>query len=161
MILILMGVSGSGKTTIGKLLAQETGWPFYDGDHFHSPANVEKMRAGIPLTDEDRESWLATVQNLIQECLRAGQPALIACSALKQKYREYLQIDQARVHFVFLRGSYDLIAARLANRPAHFFSPRLLSSQFEALEAPSEVFTVDVSFSPQTVMQIIKQNFKL
>src|SRR5574342_808852 len=106
MIILLMGVSGCGKTTIGKQLAQELSWPFYDGDDFHPRANVEKMRSGIPLTDDDRDPWLARLQHLIREQLRANQPAILACSALKQQYRDRLQVDREKVRLVYLQGDY-------------------------------------------------------
>src|SRR5689334_19179806 len=109
MIIILMGVSGSGKTTIGARLAQALGWPFYDGDQFHPPANVAKMQQGMPLTDEDRWPWLQALRAHIETCIHQGVSAVLACSALKQAYREHLIMDEAEVKLVYLKGDYDLI----------------------------------------------------
>jgi gluconokinase len=157
MIVIVMGVAGSGKSTIGQLLAQRLGWPFYDGDDFHPPANVEKMRAGIPLTDEDRSDWLSALAALMTEQLRQDQSAVIACSALKQVYRTRLGSDNA-VRFVYLRGSYDLIEARLRERTGHYMPPDLLASQFAALEEPQDALVVDVHQLPdQIVTEIVGQ----
>lgn len=114
MFIILMGVSGSGKTTLGKRLAARLGWPFYDGDDYHPPENVAKMAAGIPLTDEDRVSWLETLAELISQSLARGENGVLACSALKGKYREILRGGSENVEFVFLRGSYDLVLERLS-----------------------------------------------
>ena len=151
MIVIVMGVAGSGKSTIGQLLADRVGWPFYDGDDFHPTANVEKMHAGIPLTDEDRSGWLSALVDLITEQLRQDQSAVIACSALKQQYRARLNVD-ASVRFVYLRGSYDLIEARLRQRAGHYMPPDLLASQFAALEEPQEALTFDVSQPPELIV---------
>jgi len=157
MILIVMGVAGCGKSTIGQLLADRVGWPFYDGDDFHPSANIEKMSKGIPLTDEDRSGWLSALAELIGERIQHNQSAVIACSALKQKYRDRLAVD-ARVRFVYLCGSYDLIEARLCERPGHYMKPELLASQFAALEEPTGVLTLDVSLAPeQLVTEIVRQ----
>jgi gluconokinase len=161
MIIILMGVSGCGKTTIGKQLAQELSWPFYDGDDFHPRANVEKMRSGIPLTDEDREPWLASLQNLIIEKLRAKQPAILACSALKQKYRDRLQVDRKNVRLVFLQGDFATIAERLAARTNHYMNPNLLASQFAALEEPHDALVVNVAQTPEAILAHIKTELQL
>ncbi len=161
MILILMGVTGCGKTTIGKQLAQELHWPFYDGDDFHPRANVEKMRSGIPLTDEDRDPWLATLQDLIREKLRANQPAILACSALKQKYRDRLQVDPQNVRFVFLQGDFGIIAKRLAARSNHYMNPNLLTSQFDALEEPREALVVSVAGTPEAIAARIRTELQL
>lgn len=161
MIIILMGVTGCGKTTIGQQLAQELNWPFYDGDDFHPRANVEKMRAGIPLTDEDRDPWLATLQNLIREKLGVNQPAIIACSALKQKYRDRLQVDPLSVRFVFLQGNFTTIAKRLAARTNHYMDPNLLASQFEALEEPRDALAVDIAQSPGAIVARIMSALQL
>lgn len=161
MIIILMGVTGCGKTTIGKRLAQELHWPFYDGDDFHPRANVEKMRSGIPLTDEDRDPWLATLQNLILERLRAQQPAILACSALKQKYRDRLQVDRENVCLVFLQGDYATISARLAARKNHYMNPNLLASQFAALEEPHDALRINIAQRPETIVSQIKLALQL
>jgi gluconokinase len=161
MIIILMGVTGCGKTTIGKQLAQELNWPFYDGDDFHPRANVEKMRAGIPLTDDDRDPWLAALQNLILEKLHVQQSAIIACSALKQKYRGRLQVDHENVRFVFLQGDFVTIAERLAARTNHYMNPNLLASQFAALEEPHDALAVNVAQTPAAIVSRIKMEFQL
>jgi gluconokinase len=161
MVIILMGVSGSGKTTIGKLLAQRLGWTFYDGDDFHPPANVEKMRNGIPLTDADRESWLSALQQLIDSLLQNGRSAVLACSALKQNYRTRLQRNENEVRFVYLKGDPDLIRQRLTNRHGHFMPTDLLASQFVTLEEPQEVLTIDIAQSPEAIVTGIKAAFSL
>jgi len=108
-VVIILGVSGAGKTTLGKLLARELGWAFHEVDDFHSPANVEKMRAGIPLTDEDRWPWLESLRELVKRCLAAGENAILACSALKKAYRQHLRVN-SDVKLVYLRGDFTLIA---------------------------------------------------
>ena len=157
MILIVIGVAGCGKSTIGQQLANRLGWPFYDGDDFHPPANVQKMSEGIPLTDEDRASWLNTLADLIGNLIQHNQSAVIACSALKQKYRDRLHVAGS-VRFVYLRGSYDLIEARLRQRLGHYMNPGLLASQFAILEEPHDALTFDVNPPPeQIVAEIIGQ----
>jgi gluconokinase len=156
MILILMGVSASGKTTVGRILAQRLGWSFYDGDDLHPQANIEKMSRGIALTDEDREPWLRAVRELVQRCLSENRNAVIACSALKQAYRDTINPDPSRVRFVYLRGSKELIAERMAQRRGHFFDPRLLQSQFDALEEPKDAITVDISGTPEQTADAIE-----
>ena len=134
--LIVMGVSGAGKSSIGERLGLRLGWTFRDGDSFHPPANVAKMHAGIPLTDEDRWPWLAAIAAWIAELRGAGQHGVVACSALKRAYRDALRDGYADVRFVFLEGSAEVIAARLAKRKDHFMPPSLLASQFATLEPP-------------------------
>jgi gluconokinase len=151
MLVIVMGVAGSGKSTIGQQLADRLGWPFYDGDDFHPAANIEKMRAGIPLTDEDRSGWLSALADLIAEQLRHNQSAVITCSALKQAYRARLSVDD-RVRFVYLRGNYALIEARLRERTGHYMPPDLLASQFAALEEPQGVLTIDINQLPEQIV---------
>jgi gluconokinase len=156
MIIILMGVSGSGKTTIGKRLARALGWPFYDGDQFHPPANVVKMQQGMPLTDEDRWPWLHAMQAHIETWVQQGMSAVLACSALKQAYREHLVMDEAEVKLVYLKGDYDLIHERLAQRRGHFMPPGLLASQFAALEEPERSVVVDIVHPPETIVALIR-----
>jgi gluconokinase len=133
-----MGVSGSGKTTIGEVLAERLGWPFEDGDRFHPASNVAKMSAGHPLTDEDRWPWLQAIADEIDRVCTAGERAVIACSALKRAYRDVLVHGRDDVRIVFLNGTQDLIAARLAARKGHFMPSGLLASQFKTLEPPGE-----------------------
>jgi gluconokinase len=145
-----MGVSGSGKTTVGKIVAKKLGWEFHDADELHPPTNIEKMRRGIPLTDADRAPWLEAVRALIEDCLRRDG-AVVACSALRQAYRQRLIIDPARVKVVYLKGSQALIAQRLAKRTGHFFDPHLLTSQFSTLEEPADAIVVDISPAPAII----------
>ena|SRR5215471_6386529 len=158
MIIILMGVSGSGKTTIGQRLAAGLGWPFYDGDQFHPQANVAKMQQGIPLTDEDRWPWLQALRAQIATCIQQGVSAVLACSALKQVYRAYLLIDETQVKLVYLKGDYALIRERLAQRHGHFMPPELLASQFAALEEPEQGVIVDIAHPPETIVALIRQH---
>ena len=134
--LVVMGVSGSGKSTIADRLAARLGWRYEDGDQFHPPANVAKMSAGHPLTDEDRWPWLQAIADEIDRLSAAGQRAVIACSALKRSYRDILVHGRDDVRIVFLNGTQDLIAKRLAARKGHFMPPDLLASQFKTLEPP-------------------------
>jgi carbohydrate kinase (thermoresistant glucokinase family) len=157
MIILLMGVSGSGKSTIGERLAQALGWPFYDGDQFHPPANIAKMQQGMPLTDEDRWPWLHALRAHIETCIHQGVSVVLACSALKQAYREYLIIDEAQVKLVYLKGDYDLIQERLAQRRGHFMPPGLLASQFATLEEPKQGVVVDVVHPPETSVALIRE----
>ncbi len=158
MIVIILGVSGSGKTTIGQLLARELGWRFYEGDDFHSKFNIEKMIHGIALTDEDREPWLNTLEHLIQGLVDSGQSGVITCSALKQSYRDRLLGKRKDVIVVYMKGSYDLIRQRLIERKGHFFNPYLLKSQFETLEEPGDALTIDIAKDPQAIVNEIRQN---
>jgi gluconokinase len=135
-ILVVMGVSGSGKTTIARGLAQRRGWPLLEGDLFHPPANVAKMAAGTPLTDEDRGPWLRAIAAAIDEKRAAGESAVVACSTLKRAYRDVLIADRPDVYLVYLKGSHDLIARRMAARKGHFMPTTLLDSQFATLEEP-------------------------
>jgi gluconokinase len=162
-IVIIFGVSGAGKTTIGKLLAEELGWRFYEADDFHPRANIEKMRCGIPLTDEDRWPWLESLRELIRRGLAAGEDAVLACSALKERYRRYLRVN-ADVRFVFLRGDYALIANQLRQRRGHFMNSALLRSQFTDLEEPQpaeDVLTVELGRSPRQLVAEIKTKLHL
>ena len=137
MILIVAGVSGSGKSTVGALVANMLRWPFADGDSFHSEANIAKMRAGVPLTDEDRAPWLRAVAGWMDTKIAAGQSAVLACSALKRAYRDELLSGRPPAMMVFLQVSDEILAQRLAARPGHFFPGKLLESQLETLEPPA------------------------
>jgi len=153
MIVIIMGVTGVGKTTVGRLLAQRTGWTLYDADDYHSPANVEKMRAGIPLTDDDRWPWLDRLNVLLCAAHARGDSAILACSALKQRYREHLQQGLQDVRWVHLKGDIELIRTRLQQRKGHYMSPALLQSQFDALEPPRDALIIDVGDEPAALAQ--------
>lgn len=158
MIIVLMGVSGSGKTTVGQILAGKLGWTFIDADDYHPAANVEKMRRGEPLTDEDRRPWLAALRERIDRACERGEDLVVACSALKHAYRDYLREDEPGcVRFVYLEGSEELIRARLANRRGHFMPPSLLHSQFEALEPPADALRIDVTPAPEVIAEQIRQ----
>lgn len=137
MILIVAGVSGSGKSTVGALVASMLRWPFADGDSFHSEANIAKMRSGMPLTDEDRAPWLLAVAGWMDVRIAAGQSAVLACSALKRAYRDELLSGRPAAIMVFLQVSDEVLARRVAARPGHFFPGKLLESQLEALEPPA------------------------
>ena len=136
-VLVLMGVSGAGKTTVGKALAERLGWTFQEGDDFHPAANIAKMKSGQPLDDADRAPWLANVEAWISEQLAAGRSGVVACSALKQAYRKALVADREAVVLGFLKGSRQLIAERLAQRRGHFMPPALLASQLADLQPPT------------------------
>jgi gluconokinase len=166
MVIVLIGVAGSGKTTVGRMLAAGAGWEFHDADDLHPPRNREKMRRGIALTDADRLPWLVTVRDLIRRCLGDKRSAVIACSALKQSYRDLLMrnppIANAQgVKFVYLKGSPVLIAERLAQRAGHFFDRRLLQSQFDALEEPADAIVVDIAAPPATITATIRSRLGL
>jgi gluconokinase len=151
-----MGVSGSGKTTVGRLLAAGLGWEFRDADEFHSAANLAKMAAGIPLDDHDRAPWLAALRACIDERLRTGAGAVVACSALKEAYRRRLRPDPARVRTVFLHGDVPLIQGRLRQRQGHFMKADLLGSQFAALEPPADALALDVAAPPSVLVARIR-----
>ncbi len=153
--LIVMGVSGSGKTRVGKSLASKLGWDFYDADNFHPPENVAKMASGIPLDDSDRAPWLAALHDLISSRLGTDQPGVLACSALKERYRQQLLAGNDGVQIVYLKGSYDLIWSRMEKRTDHYMKPHMLKSQFEALEEPTNAVIVDISMSVDDIVQKI------
>ena len=145
MIAIVMGVSGAGKTTVGKLLAQSLNWDFSDADDFHPPANIKKMSLGIPLEDADRLPWLLQLQTTIDLWLLENKNVVLACSALKASYREMLCRNEQRIKIVYLKGDFELFAARLKNRENHYMKADLLSSQFHTLEEPEDAIVVDAS----------------
>jgi len=153
-----MGVSGCGKSTIGKGLARQLGWNFFDADDYHQPESIAKMADGIPLIDEDRAPWLASLHELITGCLKAGHPGVLACSALKERYRQQLLGNMDGVQIVYLKGSYELIKARMASRAGHYLKLSLLQSQFDTLEEPQHALVVDASLPMnETIAQIIKK----
>lgn len=161
MVILLTGIAGSGKTTIGLLLAEKLQWDFFDADDFHPPGNIDKMRRGLALTDEDRLPWLQKLQGCIGSWLSAGKNAILACSGLKAEYRRMLIQDPMRMRLVFLRGSADLLERRLAKRKDHFLRKELLPSQFEALEEPEEALIVDVDRSPNEIVKEIRDALKI
>ncbi|MFH7029784.1 MAG: gluconokinase [Heteroscytonema crispum UTEX LB 1556] len=156
MIILVMGVSGSGKTTIGKLLAESLHCEFSDADSFHSPENIEKMRHGIPLNDLDRMPWLLAMQQSIQQWLQENKNVVLACSALKASYRQFLLLDDERVKLVYLKGSFELIQKRLQGRHNHFMGQKLLKSQFDALEELSDAIKIDISEPLEVTLQNLK-----
>jgi gluconokinase len=162
-IVIVFGVSGAGKTTIGKLLAEALSWQFYEADDFHPRANIEKMRSGRPLTDEDRWPWLERLRDQITRSLAAKDNAVLACSALKHAYRERLRVSDD-VKFVFLRGDYALIENQLRRRRGHFMNPALLRSQFADLEEPGsdkDALTIELGRTPEELVDEIKAKMGL
>jgi gluconokinase len=142
-IVIVMGVSGVGKTTVGQALARELGWRFLDADDYHPPQNVAKMAAGQPLDDEDRKPWLEELNAQLQKLAARNESAILACSALKERYRRRLSDGIKRIEFVYLKGDFELIHSRLAQRRHRFMPESLLRSQFEALEPPQRAITLD------------------
>lgn len=160
MVVVLMGVSGCGKTTVGMALARVWGCRFYDGDDFHPPENIAKMSQGIALNDDDRLPWLQRLNALIGEHLARGEMAVLACSALRRRYRDLLRAGNQGVRFVHLHGDFDLIRSRMQARPAHYMRAGLLRSQFEALETPGpeEALTVDISEPTEEIVgKIIRE----
>ncbi|MFC0774801.1 gluconokinase [Terrimonas alba] len=160
-IIYIMGVSGSGKTTVGKKLSEATDIPFFDADDFHSVANKNKMKAGHPLNDDDRKEWLQNINQKARE--EAGKNgAIIACSALKENYRRVLASEiTSPVYWVFLQGDYQLIYKRMNDRKGHFMPAELLQSQFEILEVPADGLVVDVSKNPDEIVKIILRQLNL
>jgi gluconokinase len=160
LIVILMGVVGSGKTTVGRLLAEQLIWEFADADDFHPGANVEKIHRGIPLSDEDREPWLAALRTAILDWIARDRNVVLACSALKESYRRMLAVAPA-VRFVYLKGDPALIEQRLHARRGHFADARILASQLADLEEPQDAVTVNIAGSPQHIVGKIRQALNL
>jgi gluconokinase len=160
-VVIVMGVAGSGKTTVGTRLAQALGWSFRDGDEFHPAANIAKMARGSALTDEERAPWLERMREVIRRALDSGEDLVLACSGLKAAYRERLTVEPARQRWVFLHASRELLAQRLSARRDHFMPPSLLDSQLATLEVPEGVCSVDVSVPPEEVVARILQSLDL
>lgn len=159
MVWIVMGVSGSGKSTVGKLLAERLGLPFYDADDFHPTSNVKKMSSGQPLNDEDRKPWLLTLSNHIQDW-NSKKGAVLACSALKQSYRDLLKSKSPDVHFIYLKGSRDLILQRMKIRRNHYMPPELLDSQFETLEEPAKAIIAPIDRAPEAIVNQVHKSMR-
>lgn len=151
-----MGVAGSGKTTIGRLLAGELGWPFHDADEFHPQMNIEKMANGIPLTDEDRLPWLERLNSLLRDASKCDTSIVLACSALSRAYRDIVAANVSDFHTVYLKGDYQLIQQRILQRKDHYMKQGMLRSQFDALEEPRNVLTVDIARDPGSIVQEIR-----
>jgi gluconokinase len=160
-VILIMGVAGSGKTTVGRKLAAELGWSFRDADEFHPAANVAKMSAGIALDDGDRAPWLAAIRAHIEGCLARGEGAVVTCSALKEAYRRALVPDSDRVRLVQLIGDFNLILKRIGERKGHFMKENMLRSQFEALEPPKDALILDIAHAPEDLVAMIREAFGL
>ena len=162
-IVLLMGPAGSGKTTAGKLLAEQLSWEFADGDDFHPPANIAKMSGGIPLTDEDRLPWLQSIREAIERWLAQGRNVVLACSALKRSYRDLLGLhsNAKDIKLVYLQGTYDLLLERLHSRKGHYMKEQMLLSQLRDLEEPTDAITIDVSNSPEQIVSEIRKRLGL
>jgi gluconokinase len=158
MIIIIMGVSGAGKSTIGEFLAKSLDCDFYDADSFHPQANIEKMSCGNALNDADRIPWLVKMRNAIDEWLGDGKNVVLACSALKETYRHLLIKDTKNIKIVYLKGSFNLFAQRLISRKNHFMKLEMLQSQFDALEEPETAIIVDAAKSPEYIINYITKN---
>ena len=164
-IILITGVAGSGKTTIGRRLAAELAWSYYEADDFHSPANKDKMARGIPLDDNDRAPWLASIRAGMDDCLATGRNAVFTCSGLKEKYRRVLMPDIAsarvdgrlRISLVYLAGDYGTILARVGSRQGHYMKAEMVQSQFAALEVPAEAISMDIRLPPETIIAEIRE----
>lgn len=156
---LIMGVSGSGKTTVGKALAQKLRWDFFDADDFHPAQNIAKMTNGIPLSDSDRAPWLASLHQLLVSTLRSNHHPILACSALKEKYRAQLLDGLEGIEIIYLRGDYDLIWSRMSARTGHYMRPEMLRSQFAAIEEPTSGFALDISISVEDMIDKIMARY--
>jgi gluconokinase len=156
MVVIVMGVTGAGKTTVGRALAAALGWEFHDGDDLHSEENKRKMHLGIALDDADRAPWLSALRELIETMLSEGRDGVVACSALKQSYRDELVVEPDAVKVVYLKGAKSVIEQRLRNRTGHFMNPDLLQNQFDTLEEPRDAIVVDAAAAPEAIVDEIK-----
>lgn len=154
-ILLIMGVAGSGKTTVGKRIAATLNWPYFEADDFHSAANKEKMGKGIPLDDYDRAPWLAAIRAKMDECRASGKSAVFTCSALKEKYRVALLGETTDATLVFLSGDFETVMARVGGRKGHYMKSDMVRSQFEALEPPKDALTLDIKLTPEEIVQTI------
>jgi gluconokinase len=161
MVIIVMGVAGSGKTAIGRRLAYALGWDFFDADDFHSPENIARMQAGIPLTDADRAAWLEQLSRLVHSRLELARPAVLACSALKKAYRRQRRGGASAVQFVYLKGSFAEIDRRLRRRKGHFMNAGLLDSQFATLEEPQDALTVRIQHTPDEIVRQIRETYRV
>jgi gluconokinase len=159
-IVVVMGVTGAGKTTIGELLAAKVEWHFADADQFHPKSNVEKMSRGVALTDADRAPWLAAMRSAIQQWISQNRSAVLACSALKQAYRDELKVGPD-VRFVYLRGNYDVVAEQLRMRHGHFATETILADQFATLEEPKDAIVIDVGGDPESMVAQIRAQLGL
>ena len=156
MLIIITGVSGVGKTTIGKLLSEDMGWTFYEGDDYHTNVNLAKMRNGTPLTDEDRWPWLDALRTKISEIVLHEENAILSCSALKESYRMRLASGLKDIVFVYLQGDYQLIRNRISERVGHFMNADLLASQYSDLEEPRNAIIVDAALEPMAIISYLK-----
>ena len=158
-----MGPAGSGKTTLGKLLAAQLSWEFADGDDFHPPANIAKMSQGIPLTDEDRLPWLQSIRDAMQQWVAQGKNVVVACSALKRSYRDLLGVysNAKDIKLVYLQATYDLLLERIHSRKGHYMKEQMLASQLADLEEPADAITIDIAASPQQIVFTIRKSLAL
>jgi gluconokinase len=157
MIIILMGVAGAGKTLVGRLLAGELGWPFYDTDDLHPPENVARMAQGVALTDKERQPWLEAVRDVIDDCLAHGRPAVLACSALKRQYRHFLRNGREEVRYVYLKADYALLYGRLQQRQNHYMKANMLAGQLATLEEPANALTLAANQEAAAIAAQIRQ----
>jgi gluconokinase len=161
MVVILLGVAGAGKTTVGQALAARHGWRFLDADDRHTPDAIAKMRNGVPLTDADREPWLASLHTVVAAAIERREPLVVACSALKQRYRDRLRGTLRLVRFVYLKADEPTLRQRLEHRGGHFAGPVLLASQLADLEEPADALTIDARHSPDQIVNDIDDEFGL